>query len=574
MTRLILEYDGNRVDLGYVERFSDTYNKSVSTVPLCSFPSDSTFAIESGSGEDITISIKRRNPEDPNDSSSDMTRWSNAKWYRAVQAVVDRWQARTDGAILDYLPDKDNPYTPARRVNGYIQNLTLTYNSDYNEIIRGSLQFAVGTMFVRNPRAEPISGFKGTQVRRSEYYVAISDSAQASYHLLMSDEYDVDCISSYSLQGGMECPFEVLEMTLIKDRLTAAAPSLVNDIVAGKNKVVVHAVGICMAMTVSDASLSGNRYRITAYADSARICSALISEGATMSAKDWIKEILCTGNYGVSYVLGETLYLTYKDAGRAEDLIEFEAGAGAWRALQICAMYMGCKVFFCEGKAYVVDCRYHEEEYAAMHGGYPISDYDPIDLYARGKSDPYYARVTGNISLGAEGISTIVNSMKLTCRTAFGSDQVGNITKKDPESVDAFGESSAEVLDIRELVQNSSGETGTDQGVVFADNFMSYRREPQQSITFTLKEVVKEGSSLVWQSAFAPISRAEGVSSAPDGYAVSNQSVLRDGVSVPQKLMMSTFTRNYPEGTTTYSFGVITPVDLSSATGTLGKNVG
>lgn len=573
MSRLTLEYDGITVDLGYVEKFSNPYGKSVSTVPLCSFPSEAAFAIETGSFENITVNIARTNPKDPDDESDDMTRWSNSKWYLAVQAAADRWQMRTDGAILEYKPDKDNPYTPYRKVNGYIKSLTLRYDSNFNELIRGELQFYVGTMYVRNPRAKPDSGEEGTQIKKKDFKVMMSDSSQLSYYVLVSEADDVDCISSYTLTGGLESPFEIVKMIMLKDKLTSVAPQLLNDIIAGKNKVIINAVGSCHSMTVSDISLSGNRFTITAYADSSKICGAVIPIGMSLSARDWIEEILCTGNYGVAYEVGSTLHLAYVDTDVSSHVIEFAAGTGAWRILQICAMYLGCKVMFCEDEAYVVDCRALSDEFEVVEGPLPITDYESIDLYARGRSDPYYARVTGNIELGSEGVSTIVNVVNMTCRERFGETTTKTTPFSDEESVKAFGESTPEVLNISELLQNDSGELGTNQGEVFAKNFLEYRREPQQSITFTLKEMEKEGSAITWKSAFAPLTRVGAIVSQPDGYAVSNRSVLFSTI-VPQKLMMSSFVRNYPQGTTTYTFGVITPVDLTSSTSTLGKNLG
>lgn len=573
MSRLTLEYDGNTVDIGCVERFSDAYGKSVSTVPLCSFPSEAAFAIETGSSENISVNFARRHPVDPDDESDDMTKWSNSKWYLAMQAVADRWQMRTDGVILDYRPNEDNPYTPPRKVNGYVKNLTLRYDSNNNELIRGELQFYVGTMYVRNPRAKPEEGSEGTQVNRQDFKVFMSDSSQTSYYTLLSIADDVDGISSYTLTGGLESPFEILEIEMVKDKLTSIAPMLLNDIVAGKNKIVVDAVGTCSAMTVSEIKMSGNRFRITAYADSSKICGAVIQSGMSLSARQWIEEILCTGNYGVAYELGTTLYLAYEDTESSEHIIEFEAGANAWRILQVCAMYLGCKVMFCEDKAYVVDCRALKDELKVMEGGYPLSDYNMVNLYERTRSDPYFARVTGNIELGSEGISTVVNVVNMTCREKFGETTTKTTPFSDKESIKAFGECTPEALNISELLQNDSGTPGSNQGEIFAKNFLEYRREPQQSITFTLKEMEKEGSSIIWKSAFAPLTRVGAIVSQPDGYAVSNRSVLGDGI-VPQKLMMSSFVRNYPQGTSTYTFGVITPVDLTSSTSTLSKNLG
>ena len=148
----LIYYDPDKgkktIDLGYIVDISTSMNKALSTIPLVSMGTDRAFQLETGSTLQYTISFKRKNPINPDDSSDDMTVWSNSKWYDALTEAIDRWQMKSDGYRLKYTPDDTNPYVPPIDVNGYIRMLSRTFSNDYNEIILGTMQFIVGTMHV------------------------------------------------------------------------------------------------------------------------------------------------------------------------------------------------------------------------------------------------------------------------------------------------------------------------------------------------------------------------------------------------------------------------------------------
>lgn len=572
----VLRFDNEKVDLAMVTTVNDTFQKSVMVTPIVTLPSDFAFPLETGSGEELTLSFERVSPSNPNDVSTDSTKWSNARWYTALKESVDRWQVRTDGFELDVIPSGDNPYIPERKgLNGYVGSLTLLYRSGDNTRISGKMSFSVGTMYVRNAMVEPVTGPKGTSKNTRRYEVLMSDATEnRSWYHLLSAEREVDCIQSYNLTGGLESPFEILTMTIPKDKLNSVAPELVNGIVAGRNRVMVDAVGKCTSMTVTSVKLSGNRYRITAYGDAARVTGYNIRADMMFSPIHWVREILTTGRYGVTYEEGETLIIRY-DASRLttrmSDTLRFPKGTGAWRILQVAAMYMGCKVMFAEDKAYVVDLRIPGDRYL---GGSPVGDFDVLDLYDTARDSPMFGRLTGSVTFGGEGDDTIINRVDISCRTSPDSgEDVKKETKSytDSSSVAMFGERSATTLDLPELIQNT--ELGYNQAATFAGNYMDYRDEPQQSVGFTLKEVRKTSTGPTWESAFPPLTRALAIRSVQDGFIISSRSVITDE-PLPQKLMLSTYTRNYPEGTTTYNFGVITPVDLSGSLGGITQNMG
>lgn len=139
------------LDFGYVTSIESSITKALSTIPLVSMGADRAFQLETGSTLQYTISFKRKSPEEFDNESKDSTHWSNAHWYTAITALVDRWQMRTDGCRMMYKPSITNPYVPQIDVNGYIKMLTRKYSNKFNELIEGTIQFIVGTMYVLSP---------------------------------------------------------------------------------------------------------------------------------------------------------------------------------------------------------------------------------------------------------------------------------------------------------------------------------------------------------------------------------------------------------------------------------------
>lgn len=136
------------LDFGYVTNIRPTMTKAVSTIPLVSMGADRAFQLETGNTMEYNISFSRVNPTSWDDESEDSTQWSNSKWYAEVTKLADRWQMKTDGCRITYIPKITNPYIPYIDANGYIKMLTRKYDNKFNELITGTIQFVVGTMYV------------------------------------------------------------------------------------------------------------------------------------------------------------------------------------------------------------------------------------------------------------------------------------------------------------------------------------------------------------------------------------------------------------------------------------------
>jgi len=206
MTRMRLTYDNNVVDPGVVTNYSESFQKSVTTFPIVTKSTDDTMAVESGSGRELLVTFERVHPRDHDDSSSDPSDWSNAKWYQSIQDAVDRWQTRTDGFIVDVIPGDDNPYVPKRtRLNGYVSNVNLSYKAGDNTRIIGRMGIATGRMWVQNKQPDPIEGENGDESLRKNHTILMSaplnSNGDESWYLLYSFEDYIDCISSYTIKA-------------------------------------------------------------------------------------------------------------------------------------------------------------------------------------------------------------------------------------------------------------------------------------------------------------------------------------------------------------------------------------
>ena len=591
---LRLEYNNNSLSFGTVERISHNLSKSCMITALVSLRAESAFGLDTKTGKTITLSFSRVNPISPNDDSSDSTRWSNAFWKGELIKAVNRWQCRTDGARLSFIPSSDNPYMPPiDDVNGYIKTLSFSYTSSNNTMISGSMEFHVGTMYVKTRKVSESEG-----VPQDGFQIQLSDSSAQNYYLIQGKDVsgnEVNCVSSYTLCGGLESPFEYVTLKIPKDRLSYIVPQLMTtdadgnksiDIIAGRNKLIISAVGRSN-MTVTKCKLQSGTYTITAYCDAEILKGYAIPVAGEDTPERWIQTILSSGNYGVSFS-GNTLKTNYKpsDCGT----VAFRAGQNTWYILQVCAMLLGCRVFFSNNCAYVID--YRDAEQSTN-----IDDQGVIDLYPTSTGGQYYSTVTGTVSLGDEGTDTIVNMLtvrytQVTPSTTEGEPDGTEVVESDPpfsdqESINVFGRRSGDLLYLTELrkvpdttkmeevTDPETGEVtevettvpGYDQAKIFAENYIDYRSEPQQSIEFKLKEMYETTSGdYVWVPTFDPCSRATDIIDTVDDTRITNTSDIPGRDDIPQKLCLSSYEHNYPEGTTTYTWGVMANIDLSSST--------
>lgn len=420
---------------------------------------------------------------------------------------------------------------------------------------------------------------------RKGFSVLISDNTGDTFYTLLgnvvSDEktYFYNCISSLSITGGPEGPFEYLTITVPKKRLEYVASELVeaNGILAGVTKIELDCMGRG-TFTVTKCRYSNRRYTITAYCDAERFRGVTNERDLTGMPWTILMEVLgMRSSYGiaVSYLDTEDLY-NPDVTTRCTESVSFAKDTNLWYIMQVCAMLCRCRIWFSDDTVHIRDCTVavHDRKYSGA---------EVIDLYPENESEAMYARVVDSVDLGDEGSDTVVNSVTIRCANESGtmasigplySD--GTTTKPTDGSVNRFGERT-EQLSVPELtwrydleddeVVAADTEKVSELASLFAQNYIGYLSEPQQSIEFTVKEMqeTSDGSDYEWLSFFDDPSMASEIVDIPDEVHLTNESVCDQGV-LPQKLMLSTRTRHYPNCTTTYTFGMMKSISLSDST--------
>lgn len=568
-------YGNLMIKINVLTGFSETLTKSGTVFPLVSLEAEDAFVLDTGTKKTITLSFRRRCPDDDviNDRSSDSDLWSNAYWYEQVMGLIDRWQAKTDGCKLRYTPEGENPYIPARiktgnqGINGYIKSISMEYSSDSNTLLTGKIEFHLGKMLIDAVRPNPTD-----YIRTDQFSVVLTGSDRSTpYPLLFWDSASGTlggAIESYTLTGGVEQPFESIEVKIPLKKLRSISEKIEKDIVPGKNYLHVNAVGKCTHMIVTKMKMDdkNKKMTITAYSNATMLQSTKLKRTQSSRAIDFIYEILTQWNYGVNYIVNQTFLYAYDDTSEQfSEVLTFEAGTSVWYILQVCAMQLRCKIFFAENNAYLVDYCMKDEEYTSTSPTLPVTtglnkgDGRPNDLDLT--YDGFFKGCVMDFpSISDVGTDSIINSVTMTKKDG------DIVTIRDIESIEEFGVREATSMYVPEV----------DDPTKFATNLVKYKSEPQNPISFTLKELGTAGSGISWIPTFPVSFRCNSISDDLNGILVSNESVLTDEGKTrdrqPQKLLLSNFERHYPEGTTTYTFGEITPIDLSSSLAQINSN--
>lgn len=581
------------ISFGTVTNINVGYTKQVSPTPIVTQSVDSTFAIESGSSMTISFNFVRRqpDPEEISDSlDSDSTLWSNRFWSERRNAMMDRWQARTNGATLSFSPttgDEGDPYVPPFSKRGFVQSITASYNKGDPTVITGSLVFEVGTMYVNNasdPEEQDIPE-SDMAMKRSDFSITMTDSAnEVSYPLMVYDEEGGNVrggVTEFKLVSGMDSPFEYIRMVIPRKKLAAMAPGLTDDIINGKNRVTLNAMGTSSMVVYSGGSKKVSKdgsYEIVAYCNARQITECVLEGDASGTAWAVLNGIL-KGTYrtGFKYPFTENRIKTNVADAQGPTIV-VKKGTSAWFAVQMCALMVGARVWFANSNAYIIDYRKAADDLYEYYGD--------VSLYVNDKSSPLYNRVVGSPSLGDAG-STIVNSVELHHSDLEG----GAITiEEDPRSnlsIDFYGVQSLQTsLDISAICPpNRPTEDSPEElkaayqedleaiARMLGEAIIDYRAESQQSIEFTCRELYEVSSEIdeenkrldtMWVPAFEPVCYADSFTDVVNGVKIDNGSVLFPGARLPQKLYLFSMVREYPDCTTTYKFGQLASIDLES----------
>lgn len=387
---------------------------------------------------------------------------------------------------------------------------------------------------------------------------------------------EVDVISSYTISGGPEQPFESVNMKLSRKKLMMYVSDLdkADSIIAGRNRLEIHGIGHG-TYVVTKCKLSNNTYSITAYCDAEVYRGGVLVEPISGTALNIILNILkgTSHDYGKSFAPADIITNCPDSANNPTESYSFTQGKNVWTVLQLCAMYLNAKLFFANNKAYLIDYTRLDQYYGVyFEDTFSSNQVNPdrlFELYSDDAKSPFNGAVSGNISLGSEGIDTVLNSITITYRTADGKTGKATPTSSNQviceKSIALYGPSEFN-MDISEyLVESGGKQEKFAQNLV--DFVVKYRAEPQQSISFTVKErSIGNGGDIYWSPMFPIVTAVSGFSSAMDDIKISSKSSINGNSVQPQRMALSSYTRHYPEGTTTYDFGIANNVDLSQST--------
>lgn len=156
------------VDLGHIQSINETYDASLSPIPIVCFGYGRSFCMDLGVTKTISLSVIRTNPMVINEDSEDSRDWSNAHWISYLKTLLDRWQMMTNGSQLYLLrPTSDRLKTgtendPMRQyyteITGdrcYVTGLPIDYK-DSPHTIAGTITLAIGTLYPQKPEVERV----------------------------------------------------------------------------------------------------------------------------------------------------------------------------------------------------------------------------------------------------------------------------------------------------------------------------------------------------------------------------------------------------------------------------------
>ena len=126
-------------NLPTISNIETAYYANLSELPTIIMGFRNNFIIDLGTTEKISLTMKRVNPRSYNDNSSNPDNWSNGKWYRELEEIMDFWQnfgrsstnRRTGGFLFHYTPSDTSLY-PVIDKNVFLNgSLSVQYSTEY-----------------------------------------------------------------------------------------------------------------------------------------------------------------------------------------------------------------------------------------------------------------------------------------------------------------------------------------------------------------------------------------------------------------------------------------------------------
>jgi len=389
-------------------------------------------------------------------------------------------------------------------------------------------------------------------------------------------EQEVSCVNSYVINGGVTQPFETLSIKISQRRLNQMIPEpgFIDSIVPSKTQLMVYGYGTSQFVVtrVQVGGTGADRVcNIDAVSTSQQYQSSVTNKlyNQSMMPFEIIKDILTRNEYG-QYdsrlrFEDDALIVYYDDAYNnwGGGNISFPTGTNVWRVLQICAIKLGCKIWFEGGKAHVIYYRNPDQNHSYVGGAVP-NVFDKVSLYTEEGS--LSESIVGHSDVTDDGIDSVINVQVVGYGT--GSDAVQYPSPWDlatDPSVRYYGERAGTRINIPEIDINSP-----QIAYEIASSIVSYRQDIQRQVFFKVKEVGAKG----WEQTFPSVGVASRIYDEVNEVVLSNISQSKSNFSDPmnpvlveerQRCILSEHKYHYPEGYTGYTWGKLTNVDLPQA---------
>lgn len=588
------------INVSVVPSISDSITSTVSVTPIVTYDAENSFAYDTSATETISFSFKRVNPDSVDNDDKSTDKWDNAKWMCELVKYINRWQAKTDGVLLDYSSSLSQ-FFPSIADNAYVRSISFTRPVGLPDTITGSVSLQVGSMTCKKRVSEAtLPTPMGYEVEDSMQYIQMSSSDGAQYYTLYyvpASGEEFNCVSSYDMKGGQQEPFASVTLSIARKRLMNLAPDLIEDIKAGKNRLIINAVGHS-EMIVTKCKTSSSTYKITAYAVEEAYKGLQLGEDMECGPDDPFTTPFETIQYILdkTYNVGDTaslrftsdkIFYNYQTKNNTwSDKVTFGKSKTVWYVLSVCAMRMGCSIWFQDGGVYIVDTTIQvsaanetcETNMIKTEAPYHYADYSGTTYLNAAPYSPadeksaeygFTTMVLGTPDLEDAGTDSLANSVTITYRVeennstkqAKATTNVNNdISYILQSSKAAYGERTAGTLTINEL--------NKDDAQAIADLYPLTLCDTQQAISFKLSETYEDSNGIRrWQAYYPPLAQLNKViDHNSDSMLTRTAGFLLKG-SVPtnmlNKLMVNSFVRHFPEQTTTYTVGKMAQTDLT-----------
>ena len=304
------------------------------------------------------------------------------------------------------------------------------------------------------------------------------------------------------------------------------------------------------------------------------------------------------------------IVMYYRAANNQIGTVRFSTGASIWLIISICAMCMGCNVWVSNNILYVVDLSIDPSEdpdgtlgkFGSYHTAgctvpWAFIDRGTIYLNAEGAypytPSPYQTEVMNNVlgtpAPGQEGRNLIKNNVVVTFNENYdlsadhfpAKDRKKNEILSRGQAISGYPFNGSVVNDTRSVeVKASQSRYGIIQSDIkldsvdrptaqrIADTIANEYCDSEQPITFTMREtsIIKEGefiSRVEWAPYFSSGTRFRMIIDYSNDLMVSAVSNLDVTKIHLEKGALTGWVRNFPEHTTTYTFGEIAPTDMT-----------